>query len=147
QNVTHMVVLTQDLRTIYTANIGSDSVSAIEKSTRRGGWEASVIPVGKGPEGSDLSPDGQELWIANSGDGTISIIGTGSKKVVATMDVKTKHSNRLKFTPDGDRVLVSDLGSGELVVLDAKARKEIKRLQLGKSCEGILMQPDGSKAY
>src|SRR5579884_3584208 len=66
QNVTHMVVLTPDLGTIFVVNIGSNSVSAIEKSNARGGWNATVIPVGKGPEGSSLSPDGRELWVANS---------------------------------------------------------------------------------
>lgn len=147
QNVTHMVVLTKDLSTIFGVNIGSDSVSAIERSNGRGGWNATVIPVGKGPEGSALSPDGRELWIANSGDGTVSIIDVPTKKVTDTIDVHAKHSNRLKFTPDGSRVLISDIGDGGLIVLDAQSHAVIKRLSLGKSCEGILIQPDGSKAY
>ena len=37
--------------------------------------------------------------------------------------------------------------AGELVVLDAKTRKEVKRLKLGKGPEGILIVPDGSKAF
>jgi len=61
--------------------------------------------------------------------------------------VGTKHSNRVKFTPKGKLVLISDLGSGELVVMDAGTRKEVKRLNLGKSTEGILIVPDGSKAF
>ncbi|HXC46984.1 MAG TPA: hypothetical protein VNU20_01740, partial [Candidatus Sulfotelmatobacter sp.] len=80
-------------------------------------------------------------------DGTVSIIDVKSKKVVATVDVKTKHSNRLKFTPDGKLVLISDLGSGDLVIVDAASRKEVKRLNLGKSAEGILMQPAGARAF
>jgi len=64
-----------------------------------------------------------------------------------TVNVRTKHSNRLKFTPDGKQVLISDAGGGELVVLDAKTRNEVKRLKLGKSPEGILIVPDGSKAF
>jgi DNA-binding beta-propeller fold protein YncE len=67
--------------------------------------------------------------------------------VKQTVDVGTKHSNRLKFTPDGKFVLISDLGSGDLVVMDAAARKEVKRLKLGTSTEGILIVPDGSKAF
>ena len=75
--------------------------------------------MGKGPEGIDLSPDGMEVWAANSGDGTVSIIDTASKKVKQTVNVGTKHSNRLKFTPDGKLALISDIGSGDLVVMDA----------------------------
>jgi len=37
--------------------------------------------------------------------------------------------------------LISDLGAGDLVVLDAPARKEIKRVKLGSSAEGILIGP------
>ena len=110
-------------------------------------WNETVIPVGKGPEGIDISPDSKEVWTAHSRDGGISIIDIAAKKVVQTLNLQTKRSNRLKFTPDGKLVLVSDLDAGDLVVLDAVARKEIKRVKLGKSPEGILVVPDGSRAY
>jgi len=147
QNRTHMLVVAKDLNTIFTANVQSNSISVIEKTSGPEEWNETVIPVGKGPEGCDLSPDGKEFWAANSGDGSVSVIDVAAKKVVQTFDVGTKHSNRLKFTPNGKQVLVSDVGSGDLVVIDASARKPIKRLHLGKSTEGILVVPDGSRAY
>ena len=147
QNRTHLLVIARDGGTIYTSNVNSDSVTAVETDAGRTKWTNTVIAVGKGPEGIDISPDGKEVWAANSGDGTVSVIDAAAKKVKATVNVGTKHSNRLKFTLDGKHVLISDLGSGELVVLDAKSRKEVKRLKLGTSCEGILMAPDGTKAF
>jgi len=103
--------------------------------------------VGKGPEGFDVSPDGKEVWAANSHDGTVSIIDVSQKSVVETLKVGPRMSNRLKFTPDGKFVLSSDLGGRDLVVLDANARKEFKRIAIGGGAAGILMQPDGAKAY
>jgi len=147
QNRTHMLVLTKDLKTIFTANVQSNSISMIERSSGPEQWNQTVIPAGKGPEGCDLSPDGKQFWAANSGDGSVSVIDVAAKKIVATIDVGTKHSNRLKFTPDGKQVLISDLGSGDLVVVDTATHKLIKRLHLGKSTEGILIVPDGSRAY
>lgn len=147
QNSTHMLVLAKDLKTIFTANIASNSVSALVQGGSNNQWNVAAIPTGKGPEGIDLSPDGREVWAANSGDGTVSIIDAAAKKVIETLDVKTKHSNRLKFTPDGKLVLISDAGSDELVVVDARARKEQKRIKVGGGPEGILVQPDGSRAY
>jgi YVTN family beta-propeller protein len=147
QNRTHMLVLAKDGRTIYTSNINSDSVTVVSADTGGQQWSNTVIPVGKGPEGIDLSPDGKEVWAANSGDGTVSIIDTAKKKVTQTINVGTKHSNRLKFTPDGKLVLISDLGSGDLLVMDAASRKEQKRMNLGKNAEGILILPDGSRAF
>ncbi len=146
QNTTHMVLLSKDRNTIFTANIGSDSITMIERAGNAG-WNETVISVGKGPEAIDLAPDGKEFWTAHSRDGGISVIDVAAKKVVQTIDIHTQRSNRIKFTLDGGKVLVSDLGGGELVILDAASRKEIKRLKVGKNPEGILMAPDGSRAY
>jgi YVTN family beta-propeller protein len=142
-----MIVLSKDLKTIFTSNIGSDSVCIIQPGGGRNGWNVTAIPVGKGPEGMDLSPDGREVWAANSAEGSVSVIDVAAKRVTASLDVKTKRSNRLKFTPDGKLVLISDDGGGELVFVDAATRKERKRLKVGKGPEGTLIQPDGAKAY
>ena len=95
----------------------------------------------------DLTPDGRELWTAHSRDGRISIIDVNAKKVTGTVDIGTKRSNRLKFTPDSRYVLISDLEAGELVILDAASRKQVKRLALGKAPEGILIEPGGKRAF
>ena len=144
---THMVLPNADVSKIFTANIGSDSITLFERGANPLAWNATVIGVGKGPEALDLSPDGRELWTAHSRDGSISIIDVAGKKVAQTLDIKTQRSNRLKFTPDGKRVLVSDLQGNELVVIDAATRKELKRIPMGKAPEGILIVPDGSRAF
>jgi YVTN family beta-propeller protein len=144
---THMVFATSDGAKLFTANIGSDSITIIERGANPLAWNQILVPVGKEPEGFDLSPDGRELWAAHSRDGGVSIIDVASKKVVQTLDAATKRSNWLKFTPDGRLALVSDLEGGELVIIDVPARKVTKRLMLGKMPEGIQMSPDGSRAF
>ena len=67
--------------------------------------------------------------------------------MTSTIDLQTKRSNRLKFTPDGRLALISDLDSGDLVVIDVAARKIAKRVPLGRMVEGVLVQPDGARAY
>ena len=110
-----------------------------------GDWQLTVIPVGRGSEGFDVSPDGREAWIANAGDGTVSVIDIAQKKVVETLAVNVAGANRLKFTPDGRLVLVS--AQSALVVLDAATHKEVKRLANVHGSGGIQMQPDGARAY
>jgi YVTN family beta-propeller protein len=146
QNATHMVLPTKDAKTFFTSNIASDSVSAIQQ-VADGSWTQVLISVGKGPEGIDLSPNGREVWSAHSRDGGVSIIDVATKKVTATIPLGTKRSNRIKLTPDGKFALVSDLEAGDLVVVDAPARKEVKRIPLGRSPEGILIPPDGGRAF
>jgi YVTN family beta-propeller protein len=157
QNRTHMIYVFPDLKRIITTNVNSGTVSILEKgnagaapgSDREVGdiWNEVVVPVGRGAEGFDLSPDYREIWVANAQDGTISIIDLAAKKVTDTLAVNVKGSNRLKFTPDGKLVFVSMLGGSDLAVFDTATRKEVRRLPLGHGSAGILMQPDGSRAY
>lgn len=147
QDLSHMVLCAPDARRMFTSNIGSNSITIFERKPDGAGWAGTAVQVGKGPEGADLAPDGKEFWTANSGDGTVSIVDVGQKKVVQTVDLKTRHSNRLKFTTDGKRVLVSDPPAGEVVVLEASSRKETARIKVGNGPEGILITPDGSTAY
>ena len=144
QEITHMVIASRDGRTLFTSNIGSNSISLIDISGATP--VQTVVRVGAGPEGLDLSPDGRELWAAHTGDGGVSIVDVAAKKVVHTIDAGTRRSNRLKFTRDGGLVLVSDLDAGDVVFLDAKKRQVIKRLRVGRMVEGILIAPDG-RAY
>jgi YVTN family beta-propeller protein len=116
-------------------------------------WRITNVPAGRGAEGFDVSPDGKELWAANAQDGTITIIDIAAKKVTQAVTIAVKGANRLKFTPDGSHVLVSGLAGGpssegaNLAILDAASRKEIKKLNLGGGSAGILIQPDGSRAF
>ena len=146
QNTTHMVRLSADLNQIYTANIGSDSISIFTR-TGAADWTQVAVPVGKGPEGFDITPDGKELWAANSRDGSVSVVNLAEKRVTHTFRVGTRRSNRLKFTPDGKLVLISDLDAGELVIYDRATLRQLKRVQLGRQPAGILVDPDGALAY
>jgi DNA-binding beta-propeller fold protein YncE len=110
-------------------------------------WQQTVIPVSKGSEGFDVSPNGRELWTAASDDGSIAIINIAARKVTDKIDAKAFGANRLKFTPDGKRVLVSSLRTGDLFIYDAGSRKELKRLNIGHGGAGILMDTDGSRAF
>jgi YVTN family beta-propeller protein len=159
QDRTHMIYVTPDGKKIYTTNVSSGTVSILVDTLIQPGklappnarpredWIQTVIPTARGSEGFDVSRDGSELWTAASEDGTISIIDLGAKKLAAKIDAKVLGANRLKFTPDGKLVFISSLQSGELTIYDARSRKEIKRLKIGHGAAGILMDPDGSRAF
>lgn len=147
QNRTHMLVRTKYLNEFFTSNVDSGTVTAIEKSSDPSGYTETNIPVGKAVEGIDISPDDKEVWAANAGDGSVSIIDTATSKVTHTIDARTKHSNRLKFTPDGKLALISDPATGELVIVDTATRGITKMLKVGQGPGGILIVPDGSRAY
>ncbi len=155
QNRTHMLWVSPDMKRIVTTNVASGTVSVIDETMRGGGaggaaradWDETVVKVGGGAEGFDVSRDGREAWVANAQDGTISIIDLVNKKVVQTLDANVHGANRLKFTPDGRTALVASLGNADLVFLDLASRKVVKRLPIGHGAAGIVMQPDGKRAF
>jgi YVTN family beta-propeller protein len=154
QSGTHMVIVSKDERHLFTSNIASGTVCIIDQVMRGGpggrqvaDWMVTSVPVGRGAEGFDLSPDGRELWVANAADATVSVVDVAAKAVAATLQVPFGRANRLKFSPDGRLVLVSDLGGHDLIVLDAATRKEVKRIDVGGGAAGTEVDPDGSRAF
>lgn len=143
QNGTHMVFVMNPQR-LVTTNMGSGNVTIAEKAG--GQWNQAVVAVGPRGEGFDVSPDGKQVWIANAGDGTVSVIDLTAKKVTDTLQAGVNGANRLKFTPDGKLAFVSTLSGNELTVIDAATHRVAKRLGIGRAA-GIQMQPDGARAY
>ena len=110
-------------------------------------WTQAIVPVSRGSEGFDVSPDGKQLWTAASEDGTIAVIDLQAKKLSVKIDAHVQGANRLKFTPDGKQVFISSLGTGDLIVYDAGSQKEVKRLKIGHGAAGIQMDPVANRAF
>jgi YVTN family beta-propeller protein len=176
QNRTHMVTVSKDLKTVFTSNVSSATISIIEQGPVQGGppprgpggpgrgpypggrpggppmrgpamdWIVTNVAVRPGSEGFDLTPDGGELWVANAQDQTISIIDVASRKAVQTIP-STQAANRLKITLDGKYAFVSDMSGNDLLVIDVATRKEYKKIAVPASSEGLLMAPGGRTAY
>ncbi len=81
QDGTHMIALSKDRSLIFTSNIRSGTISIFDRAGTPPDWRSTVVKVGAGAEGFDVSPDGKQLWAANAGDGTISIVDIASKNV------------------------------------------------------------------
>jgi YVTN family beta-propeller protein len=56
-------------------------------------------------------------------------------------------ANRVKFTRDGKRVLVSDPASNEVLILDAATKEIVKHVSTKETPAGILIAPDGKRAF
>jgi YVTN family beta-propeller protein len=175
QNRTHMVWVTPDQKRVITTNVSSGTVSLIDQvpvpsgppgpppgapggampapprppggrgPARDHDWNQTLVRVGNGSEGFDVSPDGREVWTGNAMDGTVSVVDLASKTVVATLQANVRGVNRLKLTPDGRYALLS--AGAELVVIDAHSREVVKRVPVGRGSEGLLVEPGGRRAF
>ncbi len=145
----HMLVIAADGKRLYTSNLGSDNVTVIRLDGPPNAAAIMQIAVGGRPEAIDISPDGKELWVGHNSDGGISVIDTATHTVKESFKIGVG-LNRLKFSPDGKRVLASDPRggkTGELIVVDVAARKVIHRFDTAGQPLGIQFAPDGKRAF
>ena len=162
QDVSHMVAVHPGTSRAFVANIGSGSVTVIDLAAAK---KLKDVVTGEGAEGIAVRPGTDEIWVTNRSADTLSVIDAESLEIVATMPSKG-FPIRIAFTPDGKRALVSAAQTGEVVLIDASARRELRRAALdlttapdaaqrlfgdrfGKSPVpvGLVMAADGRSAF
>jgi YVTN family beta-propeller protein len=146
-SVSHMLVVTPDGKKVFTANMLSDSVTALGVGAPPTPPGIAHIPTGKTPEGIGISPDGAEVWAANRNEGTVTIIDAATNKVRETIPKFSQLPFRVVFTPDGKRVLIPDPVAKELIVFDAATRKEAGRIRVEGDPLNAAVTPDNRRAY
>lgn len=142
-----MLVLTPEERKLYTTNILSGTVTALDLESGR---ISAQIPTGRGAEGIDVTPDGKEVWVTNREEDTLSIIDATSDRVLETLPCKG-FPIRLKITPDGKKALVSCYLNGSIAVFDVASRRQIQRTRLeerplGRPI-GLLIESNGQRVF
>jgi YVTN family beta-propeller protein len=130
----------------YITNSGDNTVSTFIYP-----GNATTIPVGKGPYGVAVSST--RAYIANSDDGTVSVIDIATNTNIATIDAAGIAKLGIAVTPDGSKVYVVGnsgqctlISQGCAAVIDAATNK-VTDLISCPNCYGVAVSPDGSKYY
>jgi len=85
---------------------------------------------------------GPQAYVGNFKDATVSVIDTGSAKVVATLPVAAG-PHGMTQSPDGKTVYVSGEASSEVSVIDTATNRVVRSIEVGKMPHGLAMTPDG----
>ncbi len=141
QDIPHLIVLDEKHQRLFISNIGSGTVSVVELNSFT---LLKNIFVGKGAEGIDISPDGKEIWVTSRNENSISIINSKTLKVEKKLKSEG-YPVRLKFTPDGKHVLVSNIRSGYASVFDTKKKRMIDFIVVDESDVFVEKKYDISK--
>ena len=104
-------------------------------------WIQTLVPVSRGSEGFDVTPDGNYLWTVSGEDGRISIVDLKAKKLLTKIDAKVLGANRLKFTLDGKYAVISSLRIGNAFVFDVATMKRNTADPNRQGAAGIEMDP------
>ena len=158
QDVSHMLALAADGSRAYVSNIGSGSLTVIDLEA---GERITNIETGKGAEG--LAVHGQQIWVTNRDDDTISVLGTESLETAVELSSKG-FPIRATATPTG-LILVTRANAGDMAVYDTKKLQEVRTVtfdfesldvedrlfgdQFGKSSVpiGVVVDETGRRAF
>jgi len=144
-DVTHMLDVAADGKTIYATSLMSDAVSTIEVAAT-GLPKLATVKLGKHPEGLALAPDGKTLWVGQNGTGKIAVLDAATLALQAELEAG-RYPARVKFTPDGKFALSVDPTSSELLIIDAAQRRIAKRLHIPGAVLGLLPAADSRTVY
>jgi DNA-binding beta-propeller fold protein YncE len=150
----HMVAVIADPLRAFVTNLGAGSTTVIDLA---GGRRIDDIATGAGSEAIAIAPDGREVWVAAGQAGTITVFDARTLDIRATLPLPGRPI-RIVMTPDGT-ALVSCAASSELVVFDARSRRELGRRSLAADAQragagngsvvpvGIALGADAASAF
>ena len=143
------VAVKPDGSKVYLGSLNGQ-VLAIDVATNSLG-HGSTIGVGSGSEGVAVTPDGSKVYVADSAVGTVSVINTGTNKVIGSIAVGSDPQG-VSVTSDGSKVYVANEGNGTVdgtvsIIDTATNTVEPSTITVGKAplAFGIFIPPPKPK--
>ena len=139
---------------LYFADTGNSTVAVIDASKldpSNYNPDETLINVGLNPQDLAVSPDGSQVWVAETGPQTsasspsaVSVISTATDKVTAHWTLPGAPA-QIRFSAGGDRVYVAT--SGGVAVYSTATRKPVGFIRGLGDPRGLAVSPDGKSLY
>ena len=124
----HMSMVAHNGTRVVATETGLNEVAIADLATRT---VVARIPVGRGPEHFDLSPDGRFAYIGNFEGDSLSIIDLEQAKEVARLDGFFE-PHGITATSNG-KVYVSNFGAHELGIVDTQRQTVVAKLAVAET--------------
>lgn len=140
----HMVAVPADGRTMWTGDIGSNTVSQFSVGT---GERLQVLDAPEQPEAINVTEDGGRVFAGSNATGVVSVFdtGTGRRTVVAE---GFGWPYRVFLTPGAGQLIVPDMRREVLRFFDGESYQELGHVDLsGRGPQGLTLHPDGRHLF
>lgn len=139
QRGSHMVALSADGSTAFTANGGSNSVSVIDLNEGR---LLRTIEVPRRPEAITSNKGGSQIWVGSNDEGVVSVISAADGAIQAQWS-GFEWPYRILLTKNEKYALVTDFRKHELRIFDPQSKTELAAIDLpAAGPQGMTMYPD-----
>jgi DNA-binding beta-propeller fold protein YncE len=140
----HMVAIPGDGRTLWTGDIGSNTVSQFDVET---GARLQVLEAPAQPEAINVTEDGRRLFAGSNATGAVSVFdtGTGGRTTVAE---GFGWPYRMFLTPDAGQLIVPDMRREVLRFFDGTSYEELGQIEFTEQGpQGLTLHPDGRHLF
>jgi YVTN family beta-propeller protein len=127
----------------YVANRGSASLSMLDVATN---VPAPPIPVGSGPWGVAVTPDGRVALLTDIATNVVHVVETGTGAVLAPVSVNSP-SLGVAVSPDGSLAMATEFYTSSVSVIDLATRAVVTTVPVGAYPVGVVFTPDGGQAF
>jgi len=143
QECAHMVGVSPNGSMAYTANIWSNSITAVDTTSFE---VVRHISVPERPEGMAFSPDGKLIYCVCREARAVAVVDCDNGEVVD--QIETGHGPvRVVITPEGDRLAIPLFHSAAVEVADIASRKVTQSIAVGPHPAGTCISPDGKLVF
>jgi YVTN family beta-propeller protein len=143
QTESHMLAISSDGKTGYTANVGPGTVSVLdlEKKVVR-----KIIPVCKTTQRICITPDDKWVFTADQTKPQMAVIDTSTNEVTSWIELPGVGYGAA-VTPDGRWLVVAMSGISQVGMVDLQTMKIAHVFDAPKTPQEVLISPDGAFAY
>lgn len=140
----HMLGVTGDGQTIWTGDIGSNTVTEL---SRRTGEMVRALPAPAQPEAVNVAPDGSRVFAGSNATGRVTAWTTTDGEPT-TIAEGFGWPYRVFLTPGIEQILIPDLGNEVLRFFDGDDYAERGGIAFpGEGPQGLVLHPDGRHLF
>jgi DNA-binding beta-propeller fold protein YncE len=143
QAESHMLAISSDGKTGYTANVGPGTVSVLDMQK---GKVLKIIPISKTTQRISISRDDKWVFTSDQTKPLLAVIDAKKNEVAKWIEMPGTGYGTAT-TPDGRWLLVALNGINKIAFVDLQKMQVTQTLDVPKSPQEILVRPDGLFAY
>lgn len=138
------IAFSHDGRWALVTNWKGSSATLIDREAYKPVRDIRVSAV---PRGVMFTRDGKEVWVASFVRQRVDIFSVPGFKKIGEIKGLPRNPRHFAQTKDGGYIYLTTNGGGQLLVIDPKTRKVLKKLRTGRGQRTITLSPDDRYAY
>lgn len=137
-----MTAVSRDGARAFTANLEGGGMTAVDRKSGR----ITTIKTSQGEIGIDVTPDGRQVWLANSVTSKVTVFDAATLEVLRTFETGAESPSRVRFTADGKRAVMTFGMTRKVGVFEVATGKAVQWIDIDSGAKVLAISPDGKQA-